>query len=129
MQNPKKEENNIGQARIEENFEKLQIRKFKKAKSWSFGRNGLIKQINLQQSFRVGHYTFLKLLVIKRYNYGSQKAKHKAEKDRCDTYVQQKSCIQNILKKKKTLSVNKRRTDKTEKWAKNLYRNSTKEDF
>lgn len=34
MQNPKKEENNIGQARIEENFLKIQ-RKFKKGKSWS----------------------------------------------------------------------------------------------
>ena len=33
MQNPKKEENNIGQARIEENFLKIQ-RKFKKGKSW-----------------------------------------------------------------------------------------------
>ena len=51
MQNPKKEENNIGWARIEENFLKIQ-RKFKKGKSWSFERNGLIKQINLQQSFR-----------------------------------------------------------------------------
>lgn len=50
MQNPKKEENNIGQARIEEIFFKIQ-RKFKKGKSWSFERNGLIKQINLQQSF------------------------------------------------------------------------------